>query len=83
MTTTYSPDNGCPKCGGQSGYSFIMTERHAMGGAWGDLASSGDNGDQRYSLVSCEDCGHKFQMVTLIKLGAIPGPEAACVLRFN
>lgn len=81
--TTYSPAHGCPKCGGQSGYSFTMTERHAMGGAWGGLASSGDNGDQRYSLVSCEDCGKKFQLATLNTLGAIPGSEGACVQRFD
>lgn len=80
--STYSPDDGCPKCGGKTGYSFTMTERHSMGGAWGELASSGDNGGERYSLVSCEDCGHKFQMVTLTTLGAIPGPEAACVPRY-
>lgn len=79
----YSPAQGCPKCGGQQGYSFTMTECHAMGGAWGELASSGDNGDQRYSLVSCEDCGHKFQMKTLTSLGAIPGSEAASVQRFG
>ncbi|MNP07707.1 hypothetical protein D3C76_997450 [compost metagenome] len=77
--TEYNHKQGCPKCGGQSGYSFTMTECHAMGGAWGDLASSGDNGGQRYSLVSCEDCGHKFHMRTLQNLGALPGPEAASV----
>lgn len=60
-----------------------MTECHAMGGAWGELASSGDNGDQRYSLVSCNDCEHKFQMKTLGTLGAIPGHEAAFVHRFD
>ncbi|NWA11977.1 hypothetical protein [Pseudomonas gingeri] len=75
----YTPDHGCPKCGGQSGYSFTMTESHAMGGGWGELASSGDNGGQRYSLVACEDCGHKFQMRTLQNIGALPGPEAASV----
>lgn len=80
--TAYTPAQGCPKCGGQSGYSFTMTECHAMGGAWGELASSGDNGDQRYSLVSCEDCGHKFHMRTLRDIGAIAGDEAACVLRY-
>lgn len=79
----YSPAQGCPKCGGQQGYSYTMTERHAMGGAWGELASSGDNGDQRYSLVSCDGCGHKFQMATLVSCGAIPGAEAACVHRFD
>ncbi|WP_421526834.1 hypothetical protein [Pseudomonas brenneri] len=81
--TAYTPADGCPKCGGQSGYSFNMSERHAMVGAWGGLASSGDNGDQRYSLVSCDDCGHKFQMATLNSLGAIPGSEAAYVQRFD
>ncbi|KAF0255669.1 MULTISPECIES: hypothetical protein [Pseudomonas] len=81
--STYSPADGCPKCGGRSGYSFTMTERHAMGGTWGGLASSGDNGDQVYSLVSCDDCQHKFQMATLTKLGAIPGPEAAAVQFFD
>jgi predicted nucleic-acid-binding Zn-ribbon protein len=79
----YSPAQGCPKCGGQQGYSFTMTECHAMGGAWGELASSGDNGDQRFSLVSCDECGYKFQMKTLTSLGAIPGSEAACVHRFD
>jgi rRNA maturation protein Nop10 len=81
--TAYTPENGCPKCGGQSGYSFTMTEEHAMGGAWGAMASSGDNGNQRYSLVSCEDCGHKFQMQTLHNLGAITGEGSAGVQRFE
>ena len=80
--TAYTPAQGCPKCGGQSGYSFTMTEQHAMGGAWGDMASSGDNGGQRYSLVVCEDCGHKFQMHTLRSLGAIAGEGAHGVQRF-
>lgn len=80
---SYSPGRGCPKCGGQSGYSYVMTECHAMGGAWGEMPSSGDNGNQRYSLVSCEDCGHKFQMSTLTGMGAIPGAEATCVQRFS
>ncbi|RMN21110.1 hypothetical protein ALQ64_02847 [Pseudomonas cannabina] len=79
----YSPEQGCPKCSGQSGYSFCMTERHFMNGAWGELSASGDSGIQRYSLVSCDDCGHKFQMASLTSIGAIPGPEAACVQRFD
>lgn len=79
----YSPEQGCPICGGQSGYTFCMTERHFMNGAWGSLASSGDSGDQRYSLVSCDDCGHKFQKAKLTSIGAIPGPDAACVQHFN
>lgn len=79
----YSPAQGCPKCGGHQGYSFTMTEHHYMGGAWGELASSGDNGGQRYSLVSCDDCGQKFQMDTLTGLGAIPGAESASVQRFD
>lgn len=80
---TYPPVQGCPKCGGQRGYSFTMIERHSMGGSWGGLASSGDNGDQRYSLVSCDDCGHKFQLATLTRLGAVPSTEACCVQRFD
>lgn len=80
--TNYTPADGCPKCGGQSGYSFTMTECHSMVGAWGEMALSGDNGGQRYSLVSCEDCGHKFHLRTLHGLGAIAGDEAACVLRY-
>lgn len=71
--TTQLPEQGCPKCGGQSGYSFIMTECHAMSGGWGEQPSSGDNGNRRYSLASCEDCGHKFQIKNLVSLGAIQG----------
>ncbi|XHV07787.1 hypothetical protein PAE975_6019 (plasmid) [Pseudomonas aeruginosa] len=32
MSATYDPAQGCPKCGGQSGYEFTMTEEHTMGG---------------------------------------------------
>lgn len=80
--SNYTPDQGCPKCGGQSGYSFTMTECHMMGGAWGGMATSGDNGDQRYSLVSCDDCGHKFRMEKLASLGAISEGGAAGVQFF-
>ncbi len=75
----YSPAQGCPKCGGHSGYTYTMTESHAMGGVWGGSASSGDNGDHCYSLVSCIDCEQKFQIKRLTTMGAIQGQEAAAV----
>ena len=38
MSTTYDPAQGCPKCGGQSGYEYTMTEEHTMGGWLGAVA---------------------------------------------
>lgn len=70
---TYSPTQGCPKCGGTAGYSYTMTECHAMSGIWGGEASSGDSGNRRYSLVLCNDCGAKFQLQNLTNIGAIDG----------
>lgn len=72
MDTTYTPAQGCPKCGGQSGYEFTMTEQHRMGGGWAMTPQAGDSGiNARDSLVTCLDCGHRFHARTLNALGAM------------
>ena len=69
---TYDPAQGCPKCGGHEGYRFDMVERHAMGAGWGDPPQSLDSGDiVSRSMVTCDDCGHRFRLATLNDLGAL------------
>ena len=59
----YSPDQGCPKCGGTEGYHFTMTEEIEMVGGWGQAPQTGDSGGNiREGLVTCYDCGHRFKM---------------------
>lgn len=72
MSTPYCPSQGCPKCGGQTGYEFTMTEEHTMGGGWGEPPTSGDSGrNARDSLVTCLDCRHRFQPRKLAAIGAM------------
>jgi hypothetical protein len=68
----YNPAQGCPKCGGAQGFHFTMTEEIEMVGGWGQTPETGDSGGNiRNGLVTCYDCGHRFQMRTLTNLGAI------------
>lgn len=68
----YSPAQGCPKCGGTEGFHFTMTEETEMVGGWGGTPLAGDTGSNiRQGLVTCYDCGHRFQLKTLSALGLI------------
>lgn len=40
MSTTYDPAQGCPKCSGQSGYEYTMTEEHTTGVNGGELVAA-------------------------------------------
>ena len=62
----------CPACGGTSGYVFTQTESHLMGAEWGEAAECGDSGiSARVSLVTCTDCGARFQFNALNKKGLV------------
>lgn len=65
-------DPCCPKCGGTTGHEHVMTESHEMHGAWGEMASAGDSGiNVRRSLVTCLDCGARFQHRALERKGLV------------
>ncbi|MBD9427997.1 hypothetical protein IB232_21910 [Pseudomonas sp. PDM15] len=78
MSATHDPAQGCPKCGGQGGYQFTMTESHLMTGGWGRVPVAGDSGlNVRCSLVECLDCGAKFKAQALEARGALGGDGVA------
>ncbi len=60
--------SGCPKCGGQNGYRFELTETHVMHGDWHHEAIAGDSGlDVKRTMPQCLDCGHRFRWSTFEK----------------
>lgn len=69
----YDPANGCPKCGGTKGYSFIITQKIKMAGGWGESPQTADSGSNIHQgMVTCDDCACRFRVQTLNELGAIP-----------
>jgi len=64
----------CPKCKSTGSYSYDMTETHKMGGMWGGDSEAGDSGYYvTQSLISCDDCGAKFQWNALVRKGLVHG----------
>lgn len=64
MSTMTQP-TCCPHCSGTSGYRYTMTESHAMAGAWGQRAESGECGlNVKVSMASCLDCGARCRVQT-------------------
>jgi hypothetical protein len=62
--------DGCPKCGGKTGYSGNMTETHIMHGSWGEIPEAGSSGlDVKWGLMECNDCGAKFRVNTCQERG--------------
>lgn len=73
MSTQRHPNEQCcPACGGTAGHQHEMTETHVMCGAWGEQAEAGDHtGRVQRSLVTCIDCGVRFQFDALTRKGLL------------
>lgn len=51
----------CPDCWGTKGYTFHITQRLKLVGAWGEVADIQDQQTTKNGFVVCNDCGKRSQ----------------------